>query len=149
MARVAPGKTTDVLLGTRTKVLGFDASAAKEARRAVGEALVSFGLDHAVTPAQLCTTELVNEALLSGESPLVLVMAHWTDCVQVTLIDGAKEYDRRADVGPYAESRIRTRIVEGTASNWGRSAVPAGMAAWFDVDTHGGPDGSSLLEQGS
>jgi hypothetical protein len=124
-----------VLLGSRTEALDFHPSAPKAGRRVVAKALVSWGLDRHVGVAQLCTTELVTEALRHGRSPLHLVVQRWTDCVHVTVIDGAKNHDETRDLGPYSESWTRQRIVEGLVGSWGVEPVPAGTAAWFDVDT--------------
>ena len=127
-----------MLLETLTEPLTFRSSAPMAARRILAEALMSWGLDHHLGLAQLCTTELVTDALKHGEPPLILVVLHWTDRLQVTLVDGSEEHDRSGDVSPFSESSIRTRIVEGLAVTWGVESLAAGTAAWFDIDIQPG-----------
>jgi hypothetical protein len=124
-----------VLLGTRTKALDFHPSAAEESRRIVADALASWALDLDVGVVQSCTSELVTNALRHGKSPLHLVIQHWTDAVQIVVIDGSEEHEGHPDVGPYGEISIRLRIVQSLAANWGVEQVSAGTAAWFGVDT--------------
>jgi hypothetical protein len=124
-----------MLLGTHTKALDFRPSAAKASRRLVAEALGSWGLDLDVGVVEACTSELVTNALRHGKSPLHLVIQHWTDSVHIIVIDGSEEHQRRPTSGPYGELPIRQRIVQGLAASWGVEHVPAGTAAWFDVDT--------------
>jgi hypothetical protein len=124
-----------VLLGTRTKALEFRPAAATASRRIVAEAIASWGLALDVGVVQSCTSELVTNALRHGKSPLHLVIQHWTDSVQILVIDGAEEHEGDPEPGPYGESSIRRRIVQGLAASWGVEQVPAGTAAWFDVDT--------------
>jgi hypothetical protein len=116
-------------------VLDFHPGAAVQSRRIIAEALESWALDLDVGVVQVCTSELVTNALRHGKSPLHLVLQHWTDSVQIVVIDGSEEHEGHPDVGPYGELPIRLRIVQGLAASWGVEQVPAGTAAWFDVDT--------------
>jgi hypothetical protein len=124
-----------VLLGTRTKALEFRPAAAPASRRIVAEAIASWGLDLDIGVVQSCTSELVTNALRHGRSPLHLVIQHWTDSVQILVIDGAEEHEGNPDQDPFGELPIRLRIVQGLAASWGVEHVPAGTAAWFDVET--------------
>jgi hypothetical protein len=131
-------KSRTVLLETLTEPLNFRSSAPMAARRILADVLMSWGLDHHVGMAQLCTTELVTDALRNGEPPLILVVLRWTDRLQVTIVNGSEERDRSGDLAPFSESRIRTRIVQALAVSWGVESVSMGTAAWFDVDTQPG-----------
>jgi hypothetical protein len=124
-----------VLLGTKTQVLEFRPSAARASRRLVAQTLASWGVDLDVAVVQSCTSELVTNALRHGRSPLHVVIQHWTDSIQIVVIDGADEHEGDRAPGSDGELAIRLRIVQGLAASWGVERVPAGTAAWFDVDT--------------
>src|SRR2546421_12766859 len=123
-----------VLLGTQTRSLDFSHSAARTSRRLVAEALAAWKLDLDVDAVQSCTSELVTDALRHGDRPLHLVIQHWTDCVQVMVINGGQLHGRRRTT-PYNRASVRQRIVEGLATGWGVESLPSGTAAWFDVET--------------
>ena len=124
-----------MLLGTTTTRLDFDPAAAEASRRIVADTLTSWGLDRAVETAKSCTSELVTDALRHGRSPLHLLIRHWTDCVQVLVIDGSEGHDGASELGPYGETTVRRRIVHALVGNWSVDSGPAGTAAWFDLET--------------
>ena len=127
-----------VLLGSRTNALAFRPSAAKASRRIVADAFLSWNLDLDVETAQSCTSELVTNALKHGRSPLHLVIQRWTDCVHVTVMDGAVKHEGSPELGSHEELRVRWRILLGLTARWGVERVPTGTAAWFDIDTRPG-----------
>lgn len=128
-----------MLLGIRSRVLGFRGLASRESRRIVAEALAAWEPDVDVGAVQTCTSELVTDALQHGEGPLYLVIQHWTDCVRVTIINGGTARGDDAHLTPYGESSVRQRIVDGLATNRGVETLPVGTAAWFDIETRPTP----------
>ena len=125
-----------MLLATRNRVLALRQSAAKESRRIVAQVLATWEPDVDLRAVESCTSELVTDALRNGDCPLHLVIQHWTDCVRVTVIKSSAKRGDEFDPAPYGESWVRQRIVDGLATRHGVEALPAGSAAWVDVDTN-------------
>lgn len=122
-----------MLLGSHTAALGFRPSAPRAGRRVVAETLGSWGLHREIEAVQICASELLADALLHGQPPLHLVIRHWTDCVQVAVLDGAQHHRQDTDRGAGEESDLRRRIVAALAGDWEFESVPTGTSTWFHL----------------
>lgn len=125
-----------------TVELPADSSAALVARRAVRAACD--GTDADVEVVELCTSELVTNALLHGTPPIRLEISVTRSEVKVRVADrGDQPVRPRRVVTPEPVSGRGLGIVETLASAWGHDRIEQGNVVWFKVTAGAAADPSS------
>jgi anti-sigma regulatory factor (Ser/Thr protein kinase) len=85
--------------------------------------------------AVLAASELVSNAVVHGQEPIVLTLERGVRRLRVAVSDGGPSgpETRRPDANE--ESGRGLTIVAAVAHRWGVEAAPTGKLAWFELDS--------------
>lgn len=114
-------------------VLSDDYGAVSTARRFVADRLSEWGRSDVVEDAQLCTSELVTNALLHSHTEATLLVRVDDAAVRVEVHDGSRHLPAR---GPMVDDAMTGRgllLVESLATAWGVEPDAAGKSVWFEL----------------
>lgn len=115
-------------------VLSDDHRAVAAARRFVADRLSEWGWADAVDDAELCTSELVTNALLHAHTDARLLVRVDDDAVRVEVHDGSRHLPARG--GPVVDDAMTGRgllLIESLATAWGVEPDAAGKSVWFEL----------------
>jgi len=112
--------------------LAADPHTPRVARLFVGQCLRDWGYDTLIGDAELLTSELVTNAVLHGEEPVVVQLDDLADGVVVLVEDPATTLPVPRDPGPMTEGGRGLQILAALASAWGIGKIPHdGKFVWF------------------
>jgi anti-sigma regulatory factor (Ser/Thr protein kinase) len=111
----------------------IEASPAR-ARRFVGDALVAFPVD-IVERAQLLISELVTNAVVHGEPPVVVEVETAPSFVRVAVEDQGDQIPMLRNSGISDGHGRGLQIVAQLADQWGVALRRSGKAVWFRLST--------------
>lgn len=118
---------SDVLL------LHDEPQAASVARRFVADRLSRWGWPQVVDDAELCTSELVTNAMLHARSDARLLVQAGTDGVRVEVHDGSRQVPTRGSARAAAMTGRGLLLIEAVASAWGVEPDAHGKSVWFEL----------------
>jgi anti-sigma regulatory factor (Ser/Thr protein kinase) len=114
--------------------LPLDHTAARRARRFVGQTLRSWGCDAIVADAELLVSELVTNAILHARSPSTVTIDRDRRHVRVAVCDSSSAQPRVRDYGPTAVTGRGMLLVDRIAERWGVDVNGGGKCVWFEVN---------------
>ncbi|MFC8103803.1 SpoIIE family protein phosphatase [Streptomyces sp. NPDC057363] len=125
------------------RTLPPDGKAAGQARTAVREQLVRWGLEDLVDSTELVVSELVGNALRYGNAPGELRLLRHERRLSVEVSDSGPDLPQiqRADVSD--ESGRGLQLINMMCRSWGSCRTPEGKVVWAEQDlpARGGPAG--------
>ncbi|MER7055592.1 SpoIIE family protein phosphatase [Streptomyces sp. NPDC000351] len=125
------------------RTLPPDGTAAGQARTAVREQLVRWGLGDLVDSTELVVSELVGNALRYGNAPGELRLLRHERRLSVEVSDSGPDLPQiqRADVSD--ESGRGLQLINMMCRSWGSCRTPEGKVVWAEQDlpVRGGPAG--------
>ncbi|MFH9820116.1 SpoIIE family protein phosphatase [Streptomyces sp. NPDC017230] len=125
------------------RTLPPDGKAAGQARAAVREQLVRWGLEDLVDSTELVVSELVGNALRYGNAPGELRLLRHERRLSVEVSDSGPDLPQiqRADVSD--ESGRGLQLINMMCRSWGSCRTPEGKVVWAEQDlpARGGPAG--------
>lgn len=132
---------TDAAMRGRVLELRGDRTAPRRAREWV-RATAAAGIDPPFDADSefnmlLCTSELVNAALLAGATSLTLRFTAQPDCVQISVADDTPVPRGRSDVT--VAQRQCFRIIQRLSRRSGVDPRDTGRLAWAEFGRPGGP----------
>jgi two-component sensor histidine kinase len=107
-------------------------SASRAARRFVHYAADQWLGQDRVSELLTVVTELVCNAAMHAQTPMVLNLLPRGDHVLVELYDGSSTPPRALD-GAGAEIGLGLRLVDGVVQRWGVEVYPTGKMVWAEV----------------
>lgn len=104
-------------------------------RHFVRDVLLDWGLPRLVDDAQLCTSELVANAVRHARTDLVLSVGTRAGAVIISIEDGEPELRRPvpASSDALAEHGRGLHIVAAISSDWGVTTAAGGKVIWFSL----------------
>lgn len=129
-------------------VLEDDPRAVTTARRFVAERLAEWGLPDVIDDAELCTSELVTNAVLHAQTEARLLVRVDDDAVRVEVHDGSRHLPARGLAGADAMTGRGLLLIESLARSWGVDPDAGGKSVWFELsaDPAGGSGGGTVDE---
>lgn len=128
-------------------VLEDNHRAVTTARRFVAERLAQWGRQDAVDDAELCTSELVTNAILHAHTEARLRVRADDDAVRVEVHDGSRQLPARGRAGDDGMTGRGLLLVESVASAWGVEPHGDGKSVWFELSADPG-DGAADVTAG-
>ena len=128
---------------SRQLLLPATAEAAKLARRATREALLSWGIAHLQETAVLLVSELVTNAVQHtrmGSPTITLRLEMAQSTLRIEVSDADPRWPRPRRPAGLDESGFGFVLVEALAREWGRRYTAAGKAVWAELDTSPGAE---------
>ena len=116
--------------------LGTDRLAASEARRFVAQALRearSDDLADLTATAELIVTELVTNAQLHAQPPIVLRLRAQPNAVRIEVADGSRATPIASSGAGSGMTGRGLSIVRGLARRWGADPTPEGKVVWCEL----------------
>lgn len=118
------------------------------ARRFVAERLTAWGRPEAVDDAELCTSELVTNAILHAHCAARLLVRADQDAVRIEVHDSSRNLPARGRVGDDAMTGRGLLLIEALATSWGVDPGTDGKSVWFELSTSSaGPAGEPTAEE--
>jgi len=111
-----------------------DHTAAARARRFVSHTLRTWGLEDAVSDAELLVSELVTNAILHAHSPATVTIFRDDVRLRVAVCDASTSPPRLRDYGRNAVTGRGMLLVDRIASRWGVDVDGEGKCVWFEVE---------------
>lgn len=103
-------------------------------RRVVAFHLRRWGCDEMVSPATLCTTELLSNVLKHAGSPdCVLTLQSNTDAVRITVSDASTQLPVVKQPDWMSQNGRGMFLLSETADEWGAELTPDGKDVWFEI----------------
>ena len=137
----APERSVPVPLKRSSLRVDHTSRAVREARPWVGERLSDVGRHDLVWSAELAVSELLSNALLHGEPPIVVRMGGTKDHPRVEVSDGSIQLPempppRTGDEDSLADEQLLTigrglDLVAKVSEAWGVEIGPEGKVVWF------------------
>jgi anti-sigma regulatory factor (Ser/Thr protein kinase) len=111
--------------------------AARLARRATHDTLVSWGLDHLEETAVLLVSELVGNAVRYARTSLVLEVGLEAcgTCLRVEVLDANPDPPLPRAPAVLDESGFGFVLIEALADKWGVRETATGKGVWVELDT--------------
>ncbi len=114
-------------------------TAAREARRAVRDAVTKSGAADLAEAAELVTSELVTNAVVHAGTHVRLLITAEAKAVRVEVGDASPHLPIRRSWSQMAGTGRGLAIVEDQTDRWGASRVDAGKVVWFEIGEPTGP----------
>jgi anti-sigma regulatory factor (Ser/Thr protein kinase) len=114
------------------------APAARLGRKAVSEALMSWGIAHLHETAVLVVSELVTNAVrhTRTDNPMIVLRLEAAQTtLRIEVEDGDPRWPRPCQPADPSESGLGFVLIEALASKWGVRDTAAGKAVWAELET--------------
>ena len=103
------------------------------ARTLLGQALAERPVE-VIETAQLLVSELVTNAILHAETPLVLQIHPASSGFRVTVQDNSPDRPiPEQDANSDSDSGRGLQLVDALATDWGCETLPTGKRVWFEL----------------
>lgn len=134
---------------SRQLLLPVAPPAARLARRATCEALLSWGIAHLQETAVLLVSELVTNAVRHARTDIptmVLRLEAAQATLRIEVEDGDPRWPQPCQPTVRGESGFGFVLVEALARKWGIRDTAAGKAVWVELDTRPGSGGITMSD---
>jgi GAF domain-containing protein/anti-sigma regulatory factor (Ser/Thr protein kinase) len=119
--------------------LGDEPDAVPRARRFTAAVLRDASLGELVPDAEIVVSELVTNALLHAQTPVVVRVLPKAETVRVEVHDGARHHPVRGTQGADGMTGRGIRLVEALSRHWGVETIEDGKIVWAELAQAGDP----------